>query len=63
MPALPAAAAEKASGEAFFGLGKVVQLHLTMDAKQFTALTPAGGGFGGFGGFKLYPRAARVAEK
>ncbi len=44
-----APAAEKA-GEAVFGVSKVVGFHLTMDAKQFAALTPAGGGgFGGFG--------------
>ncbi len=51
LAALPTSglAAEKAvaPGERVFGVAKVVQFHLAISEKQFTALAPAGGG--GFG--------------
>src|SRR5687767_6006991 len=46
------AADKKASpGERAFGVAKVVQFHLTMSEKQFSALTPAGGARFGPPGF------------
>lgn len=49
--AWPGRSAEKAvAGSQFFGTDKVVALHLSLTDKQFTTLTPKGGGFGpGFG--------------
>src|SRR5947209_1608016 len=46
-PAAPAATRDK--GDGVFETGKVVQLHLRLDAKEFARLRPAGGGFPGFG--------------
>jgi spore coat protein CotH len=46
--AYPGEVAAAEAGESVFGTNKVIKLHIKMEARQLSALTPAGGG-GGFG--------------
>src|SRR5262245_25179576 len=55
IPCLRADEPKKPAAVDPFGLAKVWQFHLTIDAKEYQAMQPAGGGGFGFGGFGKPP--------